>query len=89
MFTLNGPQANFLKYLDECEHIKVNTDRPNFEIPEFKKIQDMYTKNKKMVSRLDRIVQYDDSIVCSNLAHFYTIQNQLKREMVKYQAKLK
>ncbi len=89
MFTLSRPQANFLRYLDECEHIRVNGDGPNFEIPELKEIQGMYVKNKKLVSRLDGIVQYDDSIARGNLAQFDTIQNQLKREMVKYQNKLK
>ncbi|MBO7560172.1 MAG: hypothetical protein J6T27_03370 [Alphaproteobacteria bacterium] len=46
-------------------------------------------KNQRLVSRLEDIAKYDDSIATSRLAQFDTIQNRLKREMQKYQNKLK
>lgn len=89
MFTLPRAQANFLRYLGDCEKIEKRDSQPNFDIPELAVVQKSYTRNKNLATRLDLVAKYNDSVADANLARFDTIQKRLHHQIQDYQAKLK
>ena len=48
-----------------------------------------FEKNQGLISRLMRIVNYNDSVANARVAEFDSTQNQLLREIQRYQKKLK